>query len=263
MQQVNILPSTWTLKGPDLLRGPENVTFLVAPYTDDQGRNFFSLIGGGHENLIDEDIVQALFGPELPKVMDDIAMTARAYDTSGKALSDEQGNPIMKKHWDWHEIRRRTLKTALYGRKGTINNRTVVMIWEPPANWQSMLTNALEHLKVDDDAVVTVGINNQFLAQDFLEAQKKNKSVTVSNKDQERLELLQKYHTATGAAKIALAKQLGITGLDTSYPQGMSDKELEKYPFKRPHWREKGRQHGINVFDYGESLNFRDFYDSL
>ena len=263
MQQVNILPPTWTLKGPDMLRGVDTITFVVTPHTDEKGRNFFSMVGGGHENLIDDDIVQALFGEELPKVMDDIVAIANKYDSKNNPVLDDNGQPVRVKHWDWYTIRRMTLGTALYGRKGHLNNHPIVMVWKPPKNWEPMLMTALKHLGVTDDTVVTVGISDQFMARDFIESQKKSSPVKINSKGQERLELLQKYHIATGPEKIALAKQLGLAAFSPNYPPGMTDTELEKYPFKRPHWREKGRQHGINVFDYGEeNLDFRGFYES-
>lgn len=85
------------------------------------------------------------------------------------------------------------------------------------------------------------------------------------DRNKEYLDALHRYHVATGDEKERLKKILwpqGFTPL--TYPDfsGLPPEEREKaassYPWKRSHWRKKGREIGLDLFSYGEST-FRTF----
>jgi len=99
LKQIDLLPKTWILKGPDMLRGADATTFIVTPYTDDQGRNYFQLVGKGHEDLINDDVVKGLFGPKLNDILPDILTDSQAYK-DGKPVKDEFGNPVRRSSWN-------------------------------------------------------------------------------------------------------------------------------------------------------------------
>jgi len=193
--QVDKLPAIWKIKGPDWLCGFDSITFIVTPFKDAKNRNYFEIIGQGHEHLINKDIVQAMFGPEAEKRLPEVLISGKAYDKLGKPILDQNGNHLDKEYWDWYKIRQLTAGSTVYGRKGKLADQNIVMIWQSVPNWMEMLLVAIDKLQVDQNTILTVGFSNQFLLKDLIEFQKKSKVLNLT------VGLLKEYHVANGSYK--------------------------------------------------------------
>lgn len=214
-KQVDILPPAALLRGPDVLRGADAIAFVLTPYKNDEGENFFYRERGlGHEHWITEpEIVQGMFGPKLHQQSPDVAAlgekvksgNARAYeikdyeDKKDRTLNDEllvrseiyEKNPSgvgyvgtgkYEEKYGWEPVRKWSRGSSLFGRYGKLHGKEVVMLWPPHKGWEERVPELLDKLNASDDAIVTVGAESQFLAKDFREggSKKKNSSASTS-----------------------------------------------------------------------------------
>ena len=256
---VTVIPMHMLSRGPDHIRGT-GIAFIMTKYADPSGSRWFAKDGSiGHEMMTSSpEMLQALFGPRAKEVADEV-ITMR--DVYGK---DAMGYPAptgeKKTNYDYHEIRRMAKKDNLFGRYGKILIHPVVMLWNAPNNWQSLLTETLHHLKVtpDSNTVVTVGASDQFMAKDFLGGDYDNALDQHVAKSQlansERMEMLAKYHTATGKQKDYLGKMLGVSSGGPSLGS-------------MPDWNRQAISQGIGPYvgKYGEKaipLNFKQFLEN-
>lgn len=142
--------------GPDLLRpgsrtarlGQGRVAFIYTKHADPEGKRFFTApASAGHETMItQENVVQALFGPDLTKLMGTITYT-----------QDQDQSGIRKPHYDHLEIRRLSRDTNLYGRYGTVRGRGVLMLWQRNEGWEPMLEEVIKELQLPDETILTAG----------------------------------------------------------------------------------------------------------
>lgn len=227
-----MLPDSLLTRGPDILRG-QGVAFIVTRYPDPSGRKWFVQPGTvGHEEMTDSpEMLQALFGPKWTEIADQVSESRPVYvDVGGKYAPSGK----VKITYDYPLIRRLAKKDNLFGRAGHLDGKPVVMLWNPCENWQNMALEAVKKLNLDGDTIVTVGSSDQYLARDL-------HKIGRPKIDQNRLELLTKYHTATGAEKQQLAKQLGLHDAPTLRP-GSAEA-----------WRQAGRKAGEPYLHrYGE-----------
>jgi hypothetical protein len=102
--------------------------------------------------ITEENVLQALFGPDLGQVIDSITISRKPEETP---------------HYDHIEIRRRSRETSLYGRYGTIRGRPVLMLWHLNDGWEPMLNDVITLLQVSDDTILTVGHEEMGTIGDF------------------------------------------------------------------------------------------------
>lgn len=151
-------------RGPDLLRpgsstahlGNGQTAFIYTKSEDPNGKRFFTAPAStGHEFMICEyNVLQALFGPDLDKIMDAISSCQDEYEQQGIKYVPT-GNK--KTYYDHGEIRRRSKDTNLYGRYGTVRGRSVLMLWHRNEGWEDMLDEVIKQLHVPNDSILTVG----------------------------------------------------------------------------------------------------------
>lgn len=149
-------------RGPDLLRpgsstghlGSGRVAFIYTRYADGQGRRFFAEPATtGHESMITQpDVLQALFGPDLPVVLAEVS-----YTQDGKTFLDHI------------EIRGRSRDSNLFGRYGTVRGRPVLMIWSRSQGWEDMALQVIALLNVPGEAILAVGTEEIGTVKDFTE----------------------------------------------------------------------------------------------
>ena len=249
------IPSIALQKGPDLFypgsrtqmthRGVGSQTFIYTKYADPKGKRIFVAPASvSHVSLIEKnpDILKALFGPKLDNVMPEITEKI-----NGKVTLDG------------YAIRSKTIDDNVYGRTGYYQGHKVVMFWYVK-NW-AMALEALDQLDVSDDDIITVGTSEVGSVASVKKKHFKKQSKVIVDKKaddkQKALELI-KYHTATGIEKEALRKKLFSNDSGVQYPDvsKMSPEEIQEYPWKRQHWRQKAKEEGLpDPFDYGESTD--------
>lgn len=252
----NKIPSLALQKGPDLFYPGSRTqkthggiglkTFIYTKYPDSKGNRYFEAPASKqHIAMITEnpDILKALFGDKLKKVMPDIT-----YTVDGKERIDP------------YNVRALTIEDNIFGRTGYYGSHSVVMFWNV-SNW-NMALEALKHLNAKDTDLVTVGdeeigtvssVKKKYTKKTT--SAKKAVDVKANEKKQKALDLI-RYHTATGAEKEALKQKLfsGDSGIQYPDVSKMSPEDIEKFPWKRQHWRMKAKELGISdPFDYGES----------
>lgn len=262
MSEPFLYPKELT-RGPDLLRpgsstgvyGSGQWAFIVTKYRNGKGQRFHKAPAGtGHERMIcDHDVVEGLFGPDLDAIMPQIASSNEEYEYKDGSY---QPSGRMRHDWDHWQIRERSMGSSLYGRYGTVRGRPVVMLWQAVPDWKVMLTIAQDHLKFNDEAVLCVGTEEVGTVGE-------SAGVKDDPQEQARIKLMTQYHTATGPAKEALKKALGLDNYAARpYPDTskMSQDQIAQFPWTRDHWRQKARQVGVpGVFDYNEtSCGHRD-----
>lgn len=278
-EKKSFLGSGLLSRGPDLLRpgsstgryGNGEYAFIVTKYPNAEGVQFHKAgAGTGHEHLITKpEILQGLFGPDLEKVLPEIKYDSDEYisnpDGYGYVPSGKK-----KTNWDHMEIRMRTKDSSVYGRYGRVKGRPVLMIWQhTDEDFDKLLMVAVKELGVPDDAVLTIGISEVGTLGDYL-ADHGLKKKALSADNQAGADMALRYHTATGAFKQYLAQGLKLKKEFPPYPDTskMSPDEIAAYPWKRDHWRQAARKHGVpGVMDYGEGimkpkLSFREWLTS-
>jgi len=160
---------------PDILRpGSRNAhlgrgvwAWIAARYPDPAGVRFFKYPASrGHESFIcEENILQAMFGEELPRVREELLFSHDEYEQVGV---EYQPTGRRKSSWDWIELRRRAEVQNLFGRYGTIRGLPVLMCWNHPEGWAELLKLAVEELAVPHDAILTCGKSEIGLVRDHL-----------------------------------------------------------------------------------------------
>jgi hypothetical protein len=239
--------------------------------------------------ITEPEIVEAIFGPELDQPSPEVQrlkqeleglsphhykraeyekkkdMTIRDELTHEKIVwkKDADGKLVQPleaesttKEYSWADVRAWGKERALFGRKGkgSFDNgqQDVIMLWPwtgPKDGWVPLLVDMLHELNVSPDAVVTMGISNQFSAGDFLKKKIDTQSVADNAvRDRDKIELLRQFHTATGANKEALKQLLGFKGNSGDvYPDvdSMSDDEISKFPWHGRHWQTKMQRTGM------------------
>ncbi len=245
---------------------------------------------GHESFITDPEIVEAIFGPDLDKPSPAVARLKDELEglspyhwkrgeyekTKDKTLRDEllhdkivwkkgpDGSllqPLEAEHttkeYSWEAVRMWGKERALFGRKGKgsfdSGYQDVIMLWPwtgPKDGWVPLLVDMLHELNIAPEAVVTMGISDQFSAGDFLKKKSEIAQSVADNasRDKGRIQLLQKYHTATGPEKEALKQLLGFTGNSGGiYPDAdaMSDDEIAKYPWRGRHWQTKMQRLGM------------------
>lgn len=242
LEAVEILPRAAYTNGPDAIRGSGHA-FIYTKYPDPEGKHWFLYPGYmGHESLTNTpEMLQALFGPRWKEVYNDVVelrdeyvKTPKGYEPSGKKVEQ----------YDYQIIRRMAKRENLFGRSGTLRNQPVLMIWNPCENWQQMTIKAFELLNMPPQTIVTVGDREQFQVKD---GQSEDPTVT---QDDDRLELMMKYHTANGFEKARIAKQLGmINPFSPSKGPGAYRAAASKNP------------NSFYAYRYAENLDFRQFME--
>jgi hypothetical protein len=144
------IPKQALQKGPDLLfpgsmtqmkfHGMGNQTFLYSKYPDAKGCHFFFADASvPHIKLINKpNIIKALMGPNKKKL---VPLITEKID--GKVQLD----PLL--------LRAHTIEESIFGRTGFAFNEFLVMFWV--VNDWALAIKALDCLKADDSAIVTVG----------------------------------------------------------------------------------------------------------
>lgn len=232
--------------GPDMLRpGSRQATrsdargisaFIYTKYGYKGQHLFVDSADVGHEHISTRpEVIQAMFGPELPAIKSKISYERPIYGDN-----DARGMPVQTgtvEDYDQWEVRRHALTHNLFGRYGFVRNAPVIMLWnQPQGNWQQMLSDTIKQLKVPTETVIVSGGNIIGTAAQF------DQSHTTNDAEKQRMQLLAQYHTAIGDRKAELKRQLGF------------DKVELPANNKRPHWRRAGRETGLNLFSYGETF---------
>lgn len=245
------IPEIALQKGPDLFfpgsrtqqthRGMGLQTFIYTKYPDNQNNHLFvAPAGTSHISLIKDnpEVLKALFGDKLDQVMPEITEKING-----------------KLELDVYAVRSKSIDDNIYGRTGYYGNHKVVMFWYV-SDW-SLAIKALNALNANDTDIVTVSDKELGTVASVkkLHGSKAVVEKKADEKKQRALDLI-KYHTATGAEKEALKQKLFSGDSALKYPDTskMSPEQIEKYPWKRQHWRQKAKKEGLpDPFDYGES----------
>jgi hypothetical protein len=144
------IPKQALQRGPDLLfpgsmtqmkfHGMGNQTFLYSKYPDAKGSHFFLADASvPHIKLINKpNIINALMGPNKKKL---VPLITEKID--GKVQLD----PLL--------LRAHTIEESIFGRTGFAFNEFLIMFWV--VNDWALAIKALDCLKADDSAIVTVG----------------------------------------------------------------------------------------------------------
>lgn len=144
------IPKQAMQKGPDLLfpgsmtqtkfHGMGKETFIYTKYPDAKGCHFFfAKADVPHIKLINKpNIIKALMGPNEKKILPLV---------SEKINGKVQLDPL--------ELRTQTIGESIFGRTGFAFNQFLVMFWV--VNDWTLAIKALDCLKIDDSAIVTVG----------------------------------------------------------------------------------------------------------
>jgi hypothetical protein len=163
-------------KGPDILRpgsctsryGSGRFAFIYTRYADDDGRQLFvEPASTGHEVMITRpNVLKALFGPDLDKVLAEV--------TSYRDENDINGQPTGQKRsfLDHIEIRLRSRDTNLFGRYGTVRGRQVLMLWGRNEGWEQMLIEVVRALEVPNNAILTAGTSELGEVGQFMQQEK-------------------------------------------------------------------------------------------
>lgn len=169
------LRSAELAQGPDVLRpGSKNArlgrgvwAWIATRHADPTGVRFFKYNAGrGHESFFtQENILQAMFGEELPRVTEELMYSHDEYEQVGV---EYRPTGRRKLSWDWIELRRRAEASNLFGRYGTIRGLPVLMCWNRPEGWAELLNLAVEELAVPHDAILTCGRAEIGLVRDHL-----------------------------------------------------------------------------------------------
>lgn len=266
----------------ELLGDASAQTFIYTKYPNKETGSRYQWRPGdkGHQTFIgDPEIVEAIFGPklnnrsqeavELEKEIQDLSPyhwkrkdyekikdNTFADDLSYEKIEwrkDEKGKVIYPlqqvsatKAYSWDPVRRYAKSEALIGRKGKYEGHDLYMLWpwEGPKNeWVPLVRDMINELNIPDDAIFTMGVSDQFLASDFKNKETNfDQSADNLEKNKEYLDLLQKYHLATGEEKERLKKKIFST-IQHGYPDvsKMTNDEIEKFPWHGRHWQDKMR----------------------
>lgn len=171
LPQTDFLSPAERAAGPDLFRPGARgwcgdagaVTFLYTRYADPAGNHWFcEPCTVGHEHLVTRPhVLAALFGPDLPAVLAEVAYRRPVYRTdpaSGFVVVGPGGPEVLghEDDIDHVEVRRRSRLTNLFGRAGHVRGRHVVRVWLANDGWEAMLDAALPLLGAGPDTVVTL-----------------------------------------------------------------------------------------------------------
>ncbi len=264
------IPKDSIQHGPDVLRPSSSVgrygsgksAFFYTKHPDNKGKRLhvFGAEEGHEENISRPDVLKGIFGPNLKKIKPAITYMKTIYgdsdpDTGGYK---ELGKETAYDHW---KIRLYAMKDNLIGRHGFIDGVEVLMFWGIPQNdgWD-MLNDVIDQMHVVKNTRIINGSDDLGPVWRFKEEFKKagdlKKKLTV-NQDMDRLRAMAQYHVATGANKEALKRQYDFGNTILKYPNTskMTPDEIDKYPWKRSHWRAKAKEIDLpDPFNYGESL---------
>lgn len=239
--------------GPDILRygsmthqrmGAGKVSlgkaFIYTKFPNDEG-SYLTLVpsGEGHEKITEKpEVIKAMFGPKAEE-MEKLAKDPYYSGPSIRTLAQQEGN--------------------IFGRSGYIKGAPVIMLWNIPASSGHRilkLTQELEFLPAE--TILVHNTEELGFVRDF-----------VGSGETESMEAdpeLERLHTATGLEKQALQKQLGRTAdiyaKHGEYPdvEKLSDEELEKYPWLKKHYWDKGKELGDPYLGkYQEHMSFQDY----
>jgi hypothetical protein len=164
--------------GPDEIRGQVgSLAFIYTRYPEPDGNRWFVRPGYvGHEQMTNtRGMLQAFFGPKAGEVAEQVVSMGEVYSKDSRGQYASTG--ATREVWDWRTIRLLAKRESLFGRTGTLCGRQVVMLWGDPPGWIVMLVEVLGHLgiEVEDEVIVVVADQRQFMARDFLTGNRTNR----------------------------------------------------------------------------------------